>query len=94
MQHVVAARNRLRPAGVIFEIGCEKRQGFARSGAAFLQHGAHVGLALRIPDGRTYLMARSQQVQDAVAADKARASGNQNRARRRPPPDVLRIWWS
>jgi hypothetical protein len=46
VQHVLAASDGFRPARVVLEIGADPGQAIARLGAAFLQHGAHVALAL------------------------------------------------
>ncbi len=78
VQHVFAAGDGLRPTRVVFEIGGKESQTFARFGAARLQHGAHVVLALQAPNRGTHLMARGQELQDAVGADKTGAAGNQN----------------
>ncbi len=78
MQHVLAAGDGFRPARVVFEIGGDEGQAIARLGAAFLQHGAHVALALQAPHRGAHLMARGQELQDAMAADEARPAGHQN----------------
>jgi hypothetical protein len=78
VQDEVAARNRLSPTRVIFQIGSKKSQAIARVGAANFQHGAHVALAFQASNGRADLMACSQKLHDAIAADKTRAAGYQN----------------
>ena len=46
--------------------------------AAGLDHGAHVGLALERPHGCTHAVAGLEELHDAVAADVARAAGDQH----------------
>jgi len=60
-----------QPARVVFEIGGEEGQAIAGIGAAFLQHGAHVGLALQIPHRGADIVSRSEKLQDGMAADEA-----------------------
>ncbi len=82
VQHVLTAGDGFRPARVVFEIGGDEGQAMARVGAAFLQHGAHVGLALQAAYRGTHLMASGQELQDGMAANEARSAGNQNCAPR------------
>ena len=83
VEHVVAAGDRLGPARIVFEIGGDEGQAIARLGASLLQHGAHVTGAIQVPHRGAHLVARLQELQDAVAADEPRAAGNQNGAHRR-----------
>ncbi len=51
VQHVVAASDSLRPAGVVFQIGDEEGETVARfRSATRLQHGADIGFALERAD--------------------------------------------
>jgi len=78
VQHVLAAGDGFRPACIVFEIGRDKGQAIARVGAAFLQHGAYLALALQAPYRGAHSMAPGQKLQDGTAADKAGSAGNQN----------------
>ena len=78
MQHVVAAGNGLRPARVVFEIGGHERQAIAHLGAADLEHGAHLGLALQASHRGAHLMPRIQKLDNAMTADKSRSARHQN----------------
>ena len=59
---------------------------FARAytwlGAAYLQHGAHIGLALQMPHGSARGMPGGQQCENGVAADEPGAARHQNCAHR------------
>jgi hypothetical protein len=80
MQHALAAVNGLCPARVADEIGGDEGQAVGRFGSTLLEQGANVTLALQAPDRRAHLMARRQELQDAMAADEARTAGHQNGA--------------
>ena len=85
VQHIFATRHGLRPARVAAKISGDEGQAITRRGAAFLQQRAQVALALQAAHGGAHLMARGQQLQDAMAADEARPAGDQDCADRRLP---------
>jgi hypothetical protein len=76
VQHVVATRNRFAPAGILFKLGGKELQAIARLCPALLQHGAHVGLTIQTAHGGADLVARREQLHDAIAADEARSAGH------------------
>ncbi len=78
MQHVVAAGDGFGPAGVFLEIGGDEAQAIAGISTGFLEGGAHAAFAIHTPYGRAHLMARGQELEDRVAADEARAAGDQD----------------
>src|SRR5271166_2894582 len=80
VENVFAAGDGFWPPSIVFEIGGDEGQAIARHGAAFLQHGAHLALALQVPHRGAYLMADGQELQDGMAADEARPAGHQDGA--------------
>ena len=76
MQDVVATGDGLSPAGVVFKIGGEKGQAAANVRARGFESGPDVGLALEISYGSADLMARGEELENAVAADESGASGD------------------
>ncbi len=80
VQNVVAARGGFTPAGVTGEIGREQRQALARLDTRLPEHGAHVRLAIEAAHRGAHLMARGQELRDAMAADKAGSAGHQHKA--------------
>jgi len=78
MQHVIATNRRLGPAAVTFQIRYRKFQAVARLGAHSLQHETDFALTLRMAHCRAHMMTRPQQLQCAMAGDKARPTGYQD----------------
>src|SRR6185437_6633530 len=91
--------HRCRPALVALEVGLGEAEPRARFGAALLQHGANRDLALQAAHRGAHLVARRQQLQDAVAADETTSARHQYLAHRRSPRQsvqcagtVLSLW--
>lgn len=71
VKNVFAAGDGFWPPLILPEIGGDERQAIARHGAAFLQHGAYLALALQAPHRGAYLMAGGQELHDGMTTDKA-----------------------
>ena len=71
MQHIVAAGDGFRPARVVCEIGGYERQAIAGFSSAHFQHRAYVAFALQVSYRGADLMARGEELQNGMAADKA-----------------------
>ena len=80
MQHVFASDNSFAPASIPFEIGSKEGQPIPRVHAGHFEHPAHVRLAIEASHSRSDLVARSQQLSDAIAADKPGPASYENRA--------------
>ena len=78
MEDVVAARDRLGPALVAGQVGGEHRQPIA--GLDLGTHrGPHLRLAREAANGRSHRVAAAQELDHTPAAEKAGATGDQNR---------------
>jgi hypothetical protein len=64
VENVFAVGDHFWPSLIVFEIGGDERQAIALHGAAFLQHGAHLALALQAPHCGAYLMTDGHELQD------------------------------
>ena len=71
MQHEIAAGHRLRPAGIGLQVGGGERQRVAGFSSANFQHRAYVAFALQVSYRGADLMARGEELQNGMAADKA-----------------------
>ena len=80
MQHIIATRDRLRPAGIGFEVGGEKRKPIDRRRATLVQHRQHVLASIRMAYGRAYMMTRGEQLQDGMHRHETGSARHQNGA--------------
>ena len=78
VQDVLAARNRLGPALVAGEVRGEHRQPIAGVHLG-TDRGSHLGLPGEAADRRSHRVAAAQELDHAPAAEKAGATGDQNR---------------
>ena len=79
MKHVVAAIDRIAPAGILRQVGGEERKRLSRRRAALAQHREHVAVPVRMAHGGPHVVAGGQQLQDGMHPDKTRPARNQNR---------------
>ncbi len=80
MKHVVAARHRLRPTRIRFEIRREETQLIACVHATLLQQGAHIRFARKIAHCRAHAISGAEQLQNAVTGNKAGTASHEHGA--------------
>jgi hypothetical protein len=85
MKHVVAAIDRIAPAGILRQVGGEERKRLSRRRSALTQHREHIPAPVRMTHSGAHVVAGGQQLQDGMHPDKTRPACNQNRAHCKNP---------